>query len=169
MEKVILVNKQNQKIWTMEKLEAHEKGLLHRAFSLFIFNDKKELLIQQRAKDKYHCGGLWTNTVCSHQRDWEKTVDAAKRRIIEEMNFSCENLKIIDHIIYKAEFENGLTEYEYDYVLIWEYNWEAINPNPEEVMDYKWITLNDLKIDIENKSEKYTPWMKIIIEKDIFK
>ena len=167
MENVILVDNNDKQIWTMEKLEAHKKWLLHRAFSLFIFNEKKELLLQQRAKEKYHCWWLWTNTVCSHQREWEKTIDASKRRIIEEMWFSCENPKIIDSIIYKAKFDNGLTENEYDYVLVWKYSWEEINPNPNEVMNYKWISLDDLKIDIKNNPEKYTPWMKIIIEKDI--
>ncbi len=167
MEKVILVDKQDNKIWLIEKLEAHKKGLLHRAFSLFIFNDKKELLIQQRAKEKYHCWWLWTNTVCSHQRDWENTINASKRRIKEEMWFSCKNPKIKGFIIYKTNFKNWLIENEYDYVLVWNYSWEEIKPNPDEVMNYKWINLLNLKKEIKLNPNKYTPWMKIIINKNI--
>jgi len=168
MEKVILVNGNDEQIWTMEKLEAHEKGLLHRAFSLFVFNENNELLIQRRAQEKYHCWWLWTNTVCSHQRDWESTIDASKRRIIEEMWFTCDNPKIIDSITYKAEFDNGLTEHEYDYILIWKYNQEEIKPNKDEVMDYKWVRMDELQEDIANNSENYTPWMRLIVEKNIF-
>lgn len=167
-EKVILVDKENNKIGVMWKLEAHQKGLLHRAFSIFLFNERGELLLQQRAKEKYHCWELWTNTVCSHQRDWESTIDAARRRIIEEMWFWCNSLEIIDHIIYKKSFDNGLTEHEYDYVLIWKYSGEEIKPNPDEVMDYKWISLKDLNNEIKNFPDKYTVWMKIIMEKGIF-
>ncbi len=168
MEYVILVDENDNKIWTMEKLEAHQRWLLHRCFSLFVFNDKWELLLQQRDSGKYHCWGLWSNTVCSHQRDWENTVKAAERRVIEEMWFTCKNPKIVHEMIYRAEFDNGLIEHEYDYVLIWKYNWEDIKPNSEEVMDYKWIDLKDLKKDIEKNPEIYTPWIKIIIRKDIF-
>ena len=168
IENVVLVNELDEQIWLMEKLEAHEKGLLHRAFSLFIFNEENELLIQRRAKEKYHCWWLWTNTVCSHQRNNESTINASIRRVIEEMWFTCNDPKLIDSIIYKAKFDNWLTEYEYDHILVWKYNGEEINPNKEEVMDYKWISINDLKKDIEKNSNHYTPWMKLIIDKNIF-
>ncbi len=166
-ESVILVDENNHQIWTMPKLEAHKKWLLHRAFSLFIFNEKKELLLQQRALKKYHCWGIWTNTVCSHQRDWEKTLGAAKRRLQEELGISWKNIKIIDAIVYKETFPNGITEHEYDYVLIWKYCWENISPDPTEVMNYNWISLVDLKKDIRKKPEKYSIWVRIIMEKGI--
>lgn len=168
MENVILVNENDEQVWLMEKLEAHEKGLLHRAFSLFVFNEKNELLIQQRAEKKYHCGWLWTNTVCSHHRNNESTLNASKRRVVEEMWFTCDNPKVIDFLIYKATFDNWLTEHEYDHILIWKYNKEEIKPNIEEVMDYKWITLSDLKDDILKNPDIYTPWIKLIIDKGFF-
>lgn len=161
-EQVILVDQQDNPIGLMEKIEAHEKALLHRAFSVFVFNDKNELMLQQRAAEKYHSPLLWTNTCCSHQRDGESNIEAGKRRLQEEMGFSCE-LKEVFSFIYKAPFDNGLTEHEYDHVMIGRFNDEPI-VNPEEVVSYKWMPLIEVKNDIENHPEGYTAWFKIIFK-----
>lgn len=161
-EQVILVDQQDNPIGLMEKIEAHEKALLHRAFSVFVFNNKKELMLQQRAAEKYHSPLLWTNTCCSHQRDGESNIEAGKRRLQEEMGFSCE-LEEVFSFIYKAPFDNGLTEHEYDHVMIGTFNDEPI-VNPEEVASYKWMPLEEVKNDIDNHPEKYTAWFKIIFK-----
>jgi len=161
-EQVILVDEQDRQIGLMEKIEAHEKAVLHRAFSVFILNEKGELMLQQRAYDKYHCGGLWTNTCCSHQRDGETTLEAAKRRLFEEMGFVTE-LKEKFSFIYKAPFDNGLTEHELDHVLVGFY--EGVPKlNPKEAASWKWIAIEDVKSQIKTKPEKFTPWFKIIFE-----
>lgn len=162
-EQVILVDKDDKKIGLMPKMEAHEKALLHRAFSVFTFNDKGELLLQQRAADKYHSPLLWANTCCSHQRDGESNVEAGRRRLQEEMGFTTP-LKEVFSFIYKAPFDNGLTEHEYDHVMVGKYNDNPIM-NPEEVADFKWMTLKDVKNDIEKNPSIYTAWFKIIFEK----
>ena len=162
-EKVILVNQQDEKIGLMPKMEAHEKGLLHRAFSVFIFNDKNELMLQRRALDKYHSPGLWTNTCCSHQRDGESNLEAGKRRLKEEMGFETE-LKETISFIYKAPFDNGLTEHEYDHVMVGHYNDEP-SINLEEVEDWKWMLLSKVKEDIDANPSHYTAWFKIIFAK----
>lgn len=162
-EQVILVDKNDQQIGTMEKIEAHEKGLLHRAFSVFVYNDKNELMLQQRAFSKYHTPGLWTNTCCSHQREGESNIEAGKRRLQEEMGFTTE-LKETISFIYKAPFENGLTEHEFDYILVGRYN-QNPNPNPDEVANWKWVKLDDIKKDIQDNPSSYTEWFKIIFEK----
>lgn len=161
-EQVILVDQQDNPIGLMEKIEAHEKALLHRAFSVFVFNNKNELMLQQRAAEKYHSPLLWTNTCCSHQRDGESNIEAGKRRLQEEMGFSCE-LEEVFSFIYKAPFDNGLTEHEYDHVMIGRFNDEPI-VNPEEVASYKWMPLEEVKNDIDNHPEKYTAWFKIIFK-----
>lgn len=161
-EQVILVDQQDNPIGLMEKIEAHEKALLHRAFSVFVFNDKNELMLQQRAAEKYHSPLLWTNTCCSHQRDGESNIEAGKRRLQEEMGFSCE-LEEVFSFIYKAPFDNGLTEHEYDHVMIGRFNDEPI-VNPKEVASYKWKPLEEVKNDIENHPEEYTAWFKIIFK-----
>ncbi|WP_440066157.1 isopentenyl-diphosphate Delta-isomerase [Tenacibaculum discolor] len=161
-EQVILVDQQDNPIGLMEKIEAHEKALLHRAFSVFVFNNKNELMLQQRAAEKYHSPLLWTNTCCSHQRDGESNIEAGKRRLQEEMGFSCE-LEEVFSFIYKAPFDNGLTEHEYDHVMIGRFNDEPI-VNPEEVASYKWMPLEEVKNDIENHPEEYTAWFKIIFK-----
>ena len=161
-EKVILVDREDNQVGTMPKLEAHEKALLHRAFSVFIFNEKGELMLQRRALHKYHSPGLWTNTCCSHQRVGETNIEAGKRRLFEEMGFSCE-LEDTFWFIYKATFDNGLTEHELDHVMIGKYNAEP-KINPDEVAEYKWMTLEDLKIDMKDHPEKYTAWFKIIFQ-----
>jgi isopentenyl-diphosphate delta-isomerase len=162
-EKVILVNEKDEKIGLMPKQEAHEKGVLHRAFSVFIFNDNNELMLQQRAFHKYHSPGLWTNTCCSHQRDGESSLEAGKRRLFEEMGFAA-TLKETTTFIYKAPFENGLTEHELDHILVGNYN-EAPQINPDEVAAWKWMNLEAVKKDIEHKPEIYTEWFKIIFDK----
>ena len=161
-EKVILVDKEDNQIGTMPKLEAHERALLHRAFSVFIFNEKGELMLQRRALHKYHSPGLWTNTCCSHQRVGETNIEAGKRRLYEEMGFSCE-LEDTFWFIYKASFDNGLTEHELDHVMIGKYDGEP-KINPAEVAEYKWMTLDDLKTDMKEHPEKYTAWFKIIFQ-----
>lgn len=147
----------------MEKIEAHEKALLHRAFSVFVVNDKNEIMLQQRALGKYHSPGLWTNTCCSHQRAGETNIAAGKRRLMEEMGFVTE-LKELFHFIYIAPFDNGLTEHEFDHVMIGNFN-DAPKINPEEVASYKWMTAQDIKEDMIQQPEIYTEWFKIIFEK----
>ncbi|MCK0123505.1 isopentenyl-diphosphate Delta-isomerase [Gelidibacter sp. F2691] len=162
-EKVILVNEKDEQIGTMPKMEAHEKALLHRAFSVFIFNEKNELMLQQRASHKYHSPLLWTNTCCSHQRVGETNIQAGKRRLQEEMGFQTD-LEDTVSFIYKAPFDNGLTEHEYDHILVGNYE-DAPVINPDEVAAWKWMPLEDVKQDIANHPELYTEWFKIIFEK----
>lgn len=162
-EKVVLVDENDNQIGLMPKLEAHEKAVLHRAFSVFIFNNENELMLQRRALSKYHSPGLWTNTCCSHQRDGEANLDAGKRRLQEEMGFETE-LKETISFIYKAPFDNGLTEHELDHILVGHYNDEP-KINPEEVDSWKWMALEDVKKDIVKHPERYTAWFKIIFDK----
>ena len=159
IEKVILVDKNDNEVGTMEKQEAHVKGLLHRAFSVFIFNDKNELLLQRRALNKYHSAGLWTNTCCSHPRQNEKTEDAAKRRLLEEMGMRSTLIKQFD-FIYKAKLNNNLYEHEFDHVFFGFTNDLPII-NPEEVQDYTYKTLEDIGSEMKTIPEKYTEWFKI--------
>jgi len=161
-EQVILVNEKDEPIGLMNKMEAHEKALLHRAFSVFVFNDQGELLLQQRAAEKYHSPLLWANTCCSHQRDGESNIEAGKRRLEEEMGFVC-TLKETFSFIYKAPFDNGLTEHELDHVMIGTYN-DKPKINPDEVAAYKWMSLQDIKSDINLEPEIYTEWFKIIFK-----
>lgn len=162
-ENVILVNENDEQIGLMPKMEAHEKALLHRAFSVFIFNEKDELMLQQRAHSKYHSPGLWTNTCCSHQREGETNIQAGKRRLQEEMGFTTE-LKDTVSFIYKAPFDNGLTEHEYDHILVGKYDDEPVL-NPDEAAGYKWLSLEDVKKDMEINPQLYTAWFKIIFDK----
>ncbi|MHA7941627.1 isopentenyl-diphosphate Delta-isomerase [Formosa sp. 3Alg 14/1] len=162
-ENVVLVNENDEPIGLMPKLEAHEKGVLHRAFSVFVFNEKNELMLQQRALSKYHTPGLWTNTCCSHQRDGESNLDAGRRRLEEEMGFVTA-LEEKTSFMYKSPFENGLTEHEYDHILVGHYNGQP-NINPDEVADWKWMTLEDVKADIKLHPDNYTSWFKIIFDK----
>ncbi|MDY8137904.1 isopentenyl-diphosphate Delta-isomerase [Aquimarina sp. 2201CG5-10] len=162
-EKVILVNENDEQLGLMPKLEAHEKALLHRAFSVFIMNSNNELMLQQRAHHKYHSPGLWTNTCCSHQRDGESNIEAGVRRLQEEMGFTT-ILKNSISFIYKAPFDNGLTEHEYDHVLIGQYDKEPVI-NEDEVADWKWMPVEDVKKDIAKHPEQYTAWFKIIFDK----
>lgn len=162
-EKVILVDINDEPIGLMEKMAAHEQGLLHRAFSVFILNDKNEVMLQQRAVHKYHSPLLWTNTCCSHQRAGESNIQAGKRRLMEEMGFDTK-LKELFHFIYKAPFENGLTEHELDHVMIGYYNEKPII-NKDEVESWKWMKIEDIKADMQLHPELYTVWFKIIFDK----
>ena len=158
---VVLVDEKNKVLGTEEKMAAHEKGLLHRAFSVFVFNSKGELLLQKRDSGKYHCGGLWSNTVCSHPHPNERFLAGAHRRLKEEMGFDCP-LKKVDCFIYNVSFENGLTEHEYDCVFKGNYDGK-IKPNPEEVEEYKWVSMDWLREDVLKNSNDYTFWFKKII------
>jgi isopentenyl-diphosphate delta-isomerase len=162
-ENLILVNEADEAIGTMEKLEAHQKGLLHRAFSVFIFNSKNQLLLHQRNPKKYHSGGLWTNTCCGHPRPEEPTQNAAERRLFEEMGFTVP-LQSEFSFIYKAKFSNQLTEYEFDHVFFGSFENEP-TPNPDEVSDWKYVDWNNVVNDIDLNPEKYTVWFKICVEK----
>ena len=161
-EQVILVNEKDEPIGLMNKLEAHEKAVLHRAFSVFILNDKKEIMLQQRATHKYHSPLLWTNTCCSHQRNGETNIQAGTRRLQEEMGFTSE-LKELFHFIYKAPFDNGLTEHELDHVMIGYYNGEP-KINAEEVENWKWMTVEAVRQDMLENPGIYTIWFKIIFD-----
>jgi isopentenyl-diphosphate delta-isomerase len=161
-ENVILVDKNDKQIGLMPKLEAHEKAVLHRAFSVFVLNSKNEIMLQQRAHHKYHSPLLWTNTCCSHQRDGESNIQAGSRRLFEEMGFKTE-LKELFHFIYKAPFDNGLTEHELDHVMIGYYN-ESPVVNPEEVEAWKWMAIDEVKNDMQVRPEIYTVWFKIIFD-----
>ena len=162
-ENVILVNENDEQIGLMPKLEAHEKAVLHRAFSVFILNSKNEIMLQQRAHQKYHSPLLWTNTCCSHQRDGESNLLAGSRRLYEEMGFET-SLKELFHFIYKAPFDNGLTEHELDHVMIGYYE-ENPRINTEEVENWKWMPIEDVKMDMKEHPEIYTIWFKIIFDK----
>jgi isopentenyl-diphosphate delta-isomerase len=161
-EQVILVNEQDEPIGLMNKLEAHEKAVLHRAFSVFILNDKKEIMLQQRATHKYHSPLLWTNTCCSHQRSGETNIEAGTRRLQEEMGFTADLTELF-HFIYKAPFDNGLTEHELDHVMIGYYNDEP-NINSEEVENWKWMTVEAVRQDMQENPGIYTIWFKIIFD-----
>jgi isopentenyl-diphosphate delta-isomerase len=161
-ENVILVNIHDEQIGLMPKLEAHQKAVLHRAFSVFVLNSQNEIMLQQRAHQKYHSPLLWTNTCCSHQREGETNIQAGTRRLHEEMGFVTE-LKELFHFIYKAPFDNGLTEHELDHVMIGYYN-EAPVINTDEVESWKWMKIEDVKNDMEVHPEIYTVWFKIIFE-----
>ena len=161
-DKVILVDKNDNQVGLMPKLEAHEKGLLHRAFSVFIFNNEYKLLLQKRATSKYHSGGLWTNTCCSHPREGEDISEAANRRLFEEMGIKTSLRKVYD-FVYKAELDNGLTENEFDHVFYGVYDKEP-KINLEEADDYKWMDMDSLNYDINNNAGNYTVWFKIAFE-----
>ena len=162
-EKVILVDSEDKPIGTLPKMEAHEKGVLHRAFSVFILNQKGELMLQQRAHHKYHSPGLWTNTCCSHQREGEQNIEAGMLRLDEEMGFSF-TLEEFFSFIYKAPFDNGLNEHELDHVMLGHFE-EVPQINTEEVAEWKWMSLIDIEADIAINPDEYTVWFKIIFER----
>ncbi len=159
MEQVILVDENDAMTGTMEKMEAHEKAVLHRAFSVFIFNNEGHLLMQQRAARKYHSAGLWTNTCCSHPRPGEDTASAALRRLEEELGFVTPVIKAFD-FIYQSPFENGLTEYEFDHVFVGHYD-GPIKPNPEEVNDYAYWDMEKTETLLQTSPERFTTWFHI--------
>ena len=160
--KVVLVDKSGNQIGLMPKLEAHQKGILHRAFSIFLFNSKNQILLQKRSLIKYHSAGLWTNTCCSHPRDGEDIIDAGKRRLYEEMGIKTE-LKKEFEFTYNAVLENGLTEHEFDHVLIGNFNGTPIL-NKDEVEDWKWMSLEEIEKDINENKEDYTVWFVIAFD-----
>lgn len=159
---VVLVDPNDQPIGKMEKMEAHEKGILHRAFSAFIFNDKNELMLQQRAFSKYHSPGLWTNTCCSHPRHNEKPVKAVHRRMVEEMGFDCE-VEPAFTFNYKADVGQGLIEHEFDHVFIG-YSQKQPQINPDEVNDWKYMRMEDIRKDMDQHPDRYTVWFKIAFD-----
>jgi isopentenyl-diphosphate Delta-isomerase len=156
---LILVDETDEPQGKLEKLLVHQQGLLHRAFSVYIFNTKGELLLQQRADEKYHSAGLWTNTCCSHPRFGEEINFAIDRRLMEEMGMNC-TTQFAFNFIYKATFENGLTEHEFDHVYIGISD-QLPKPQKEEVKNWKYINLQTLQEDILQKPNLYTEWMKI--------
>jgi isopentenyl-diphosphate delta-isomerase len=160
---VILVDDMDRPVGTMGKMEVHEKALLHRAFSIFIFNSKGEMLLQQRSYSKYHSAGLWTNTCCSHPSPGVGTLQAAQKRLAEEMGFQTELQKAF-HFTYKAAFENGLTEHEFDHVYIGTYNGQ-ITPNPDEVASFCYKGLPEIENSLKTDPAKYTSWFKIAFPK----
>lgn len=163
MEQVILVDEHDVVTGTMEKMAAHEEALLHRAFSVFIFNTEGDLLLQQRAKEKYHSGGLWTNSCCSHPRPGEETQAAASRRLREELGFETPLEKIFD-FVYKADFDNGLTEHEFDHVFIGYYD-GRISPDAKEVSDYAYVSMQEVADALRDEPGKYTAWFHIAFPK----
>jgi isopentenyl-diphosphate delta-isomerase len=164
---VILVDKNDQEIGQMNKLEAHQKGVLHRAISILIFNSKGEWLLQQRAKEKYHSPGLWTNTSCSHPTPNENAKDAAERRLMEEMGMYVK-LEYAFQFQYLAVFNNGLTENELDHVYFG-YSDDLPILNKAEAMDYSYQNLDSLLADVKLQPENYTEWFKIMLPKVIEK
>jgi isopentenyl-diphosphate delta-isomerase len=159
VEDIILVNECDEPVGTMEKLQAHQHALLHRAFSVFIFNNRKEMLLQQRAFDKYHSGGLWTNACCSHPRPGEETREAALRRLKEEMGFEVKLQKLFD-FTYKAEFGNGLTEHEFDHVFAGIYD-GPVTAEKTEVHDYCFKSMEAITGSLHQHPEEYTVWFRI--------
>lgn len=160
---VILVNEQDEAVGKMEKLSAHRKGLLHRAFSVFIFNRKGEMLLQQRAAGKYHSPNLWTNACCSHPMPGEETIDAAHRRLTEELGFDTE-LEHAFSFMYRTDFDNGLTEHEYDHVFIGTYD-GPIYPDQNEVKDFTFMKMEAINESMERYQHKYTSWFTIAFPK----
>ncbi len=160
---VVLVDELDNEIGYEEKLKAHLEGKLHRAFSVFLFNEKKQLLLQRRALSKYHSAGLWTNSCCSHPKPKEELLHAANRRLKEELLIHSHiHLDVVGSFIYNVKFENELTENEFDYILI---GFHSFIPeiNAEEALDYKWLTLEEIKEELKNNSANYTFWFKEII------
>jgi len=162
-EKVVLVDKNDNKLGLMPKMEAHLKGKLHRAFSVIIFNTQGKILLQKRASTKYHTPNLWSNTCCSHQRDNEDNISAGKRRLFEEMGFITD-LFNFDSFIYRVEFSNGLIEHENDHIMVGVYD-GIPKPNPNEVDEWKWIDIDILVNEMKICPEHYTDWFIIIMNK----
>jgi isopentenyl-diphosphate Delta-isomerase len=163
LDEVILVNENDEPIGTMEKMAAHEQAVLHRAFSVFIFNSDDKMLLQQRAFTKYHSGGLWTNACCSHPKPGESTLAAAQRRLQEELGFAVD-LKSVFHFTYKTSFDNGLTEYEFDHVFVGHYD-KKIFPNPDEVTAISFVSMDEILQSLKEEPAKYTAWFHIAFPK----
>ncbi|MAO46757.1 MAG: isopentenyl-diphosphate delta-isomerase [Crocinitomicaceae bacterium] len=164
MEEVILVDSNDVELGTMEKMEAHRNGgTLHRAFSVFVFNTKGELLLQRRAHHKYHSGGLLTNTCCSHPRPGETVIEAGNRRLREEMGMECKLVELFS-FEYKADLDSGMTEWELDHVLIGLSDVEPVI-NPEEVDEYLYMPLDEIDKNLKENPSNYTEWFKICFER----
>ena len=163
MSEIVLVDENDTQIGVGEKIEVHKEAQLHRAFSVWIFNSKGEVMLQKRASKKYHSGGLWTNTCCSHPFPNEPVEEAVHRRLPEEMGFDCE-LEKVNTLIYKASFDNGLTEHEFLHVFKGIYN-EEPKINEKEADDWKWVSIDELKEDVKLNPENYTEWFKIVLPK----
>ncbi|RCU43121.1 isopentenyl-diphosphate Delta-isomerase [Chryseobacterium lacus] len=161
-EMVVLVSENDEVLGQMEKMAAHENGILHRAFSVFLFNDNGEMLLQKRAARKYHSPGQWTNAVCSHPRIQETFLEGAKRRMMEEMGIEAE-IEEKFHFIYKAEVGNGLLEHELDRVFVGTYN-GSFRLNPDEVEAVRYISMDDLEMEMKEHPEHFTEWFKIILK-----
>ena len=159
-EYVILVDEADRELGVMEKLEAHQKGLLHRAISVVVFNSKGEMLLQQRALTKYHSGGLWTNACCSHPRKGETNLEAAERRLVEEMGIKLE-LKEVGSFVYRATLDKNLVEHELDHVFSGVFDGDPA-PDPSEAMAWKYVPIAELKSELKSKPELYTEWFKIM-------
>jgi isopentenyl-diphosphate Delta-isomerase len=167
VDQLILVNENNEAIGVGEKLQIHQDGLLHRAFSVFILNADKELLLQRRALEKYHSAGLWSNTCCGHPRPGEQLISAARRRLKTEMGLNC-RLREIGSLIYRAKVGNGLVEHEFDHLLIGQSEVDPIL-NPAEAIAWQWIGLKALEADLQDRPQVYTCWLKIIISSALLK
>lgn len=163
MTRVILVNEDDEQTGVMEKIEAHQKGVLHRAFSVMIINDNRQVLLQKRAAEKYHSPGLWTNACCSHQQPDINTEQLISERLHFEMGIKCP-LTYKDKFVYLIKFENGLTEHELDYVYEGNFNGSPI-PNKEEVAAWRWVNLHELKKEIKVVPENFTYWFRLIMER----
>ena len=163
-EEVILVDEQDRVVGAGEKLRAHREGALHRAFSVFVFDAGGRLLLQRRARTKYHSGGLWSNTACGHPRPGEETGAAARRRLREEMNFDCE-LRASFRFIYRAELDGALVEHEYDHVFVGEYSGTPA-PDPSEVEAWRWVGMDDLRRDLRERPWRYSYWLRVVVEGD---
>jgi isopentenyl-diphosphate Delta-isomerase len=161
-ERVILVDERNREVGADEKLRAHRAGALHRAFSVFVFDAGGRLLLQRRAREKYHSGGLWSNTACGHPRPGEATEAAARRRLREEMGFECELRRAFD-FVYRAELGGGLVEHEYDEVFVGEFAGEPA-PDPSEVEAWRWVSMSELRRDLREEPARYTFWLKVAVE-----
>ena len=160
-EKVILVDENDLPIGEMDKLEAHQKNCLHRAFSIILWNDKNQMLIHQRAEGKYHSAGLWTNTCCSHPRPEELTLAAVHRRLHEEMGIATE-LKHAFYFVYQTDLENNLAEHELDHVFLGKFD-GIPNVNPEEAQDFRWVSLEDVRSEIQTNPNQFTYWFNYIL------
>jgi isopentenyl-diphosphate delta-isomerase len=161
--RVALVDRDGNRIGDMEKLRAHEEGQLHEAFSVLVFNDRGELLLQQRAGKKYHSGGKWSNTCCSHPDpfDVRSLLEVARDRLDFEMGFACD-LERIDAVCYREELSNGLVEHEYDHILVGHYSGEP-SPNPNEVQDWLWVEPVRLAADLVSNTARYSAWLTHIL------
>ena len=157
---LILVDQNDNKVGEASKWDAHINGLLHRAFSVVFVRDgssSKEILLTQRALGKYHSGGLWTNTCCSHPRAGEELDEAVPRRLAEELGVLGVPCTEIGSFYYRADFDNGITEHEYDHVFLGEYD-GPVAPDPEEISDWRWVTADELMRDVEAHPEQYSVW-----------